>query len=98
MSDDMVCPLEGDFDEAPSCFQSATRRARKAHTCGECDETIPPGAQYEVASGVWDGQASTFKTCLSKAGGPCMKGLSPAAKQRLFDRRTAWLEAEAAER
>lgn len=28
-----------------------------------------------------------------KAGGPCMEGLSPAAKGRLFERRLAWLEA-----
>jgi hypothetical protein len=27
-----------------------------------------------------------------KAGGPCMKGLSPEAKQRLFDLRMKWLE------
>jgi hypothetical protein len=27
-----------------------------------------------------------------KAGGPCMKGLSPEAKARLFDRRMAWWE------
>ncbi len=27
-----------------------------------------------------------------RAGGPCMEGLSPAAKARLFDRRLAWLE------
>lgn len=26
-----------------------------------------------------------------KAGGPCMEGLSPKAKGRLFERRTAWL-------
>ena len=26
-----------------------------------------------------------------RAGGPCMEGLSPAAKGRLFERRTAWL-------
>jgi hypothetical protein len=27
-----------------------------------------------------------------KAGGPCMEGLSPAAKNRLFERRMKWLE------
>ncbi len=27
-----------------------------------------------------------------KAGGPCMEGLSPANKARLFERRLAWLE------
>ena len=26
-----------------------------------------------------------------RAGGPCMDGLSPEAKTRLFDKRTAWL-------
>ncbi len=27
-----------------------------------------------------------------KAGGPCMEGLSPAAKNRLFERRLKWME------
>ena len=27
-----------------------------------------------------------------RAGGPCLEGLSPAAKGRLFERRLAWLE------
>ena len=27
-----------------------------------------------------------------RAGGPCMEGLSPAAKNRLFERRIKWLE------
>lgn len=30
-----------------------------------------------------------------KAGGPCMQGLSPAAKGRLFERRMAWIERRA---
>lgn len=30
-----------------------------------------------------------------KAGGPCMEGLSPAAKARLFERRMEWLEERA---
>lgn len=29
-----------------------------------------------------------------KAGGPCMEGLSPAAKQRLFNTRLEWLETD----
>lgn len=33
-----------------------------------------------------------------KAGGPCMEGLSPAAKARLFDERMKWFEARAARR
>lgn len=94
--------------------------ARKAHVCTECHEVIPAKSKYERTEGLWDGEWSTFKTCLScveirdhfscggwvygllwsdieenffpdmKAGGPCMEGLSPAAKGRLFERCTAW--------
>lgn len=32
------------------------------------------------------------------AGGPCLKGLSPAAMARMFERRLAWLERQSARR
>jgi len=95
--------------------------ARKEHHCIECRETIAAGTRYEYASGIWDGSASSFKTCLDcveirnhfacssgweygsvwaqlkesffpamTAGGQCMAGLSPAAKQRLIDKRMEW--------
>jgi hypothetical protein len=116
------CPLTSNYDDAPSCTSTVTRRARKEHQCYECREVIPAGASYEYCSGIWDGRADSFKTCLScveirnhfacegwlfgqvwsdieenlfpdmKAGGPCMKGLSPEAKTRLFERRLKWLE------
>lgn len=122
MTDLVCCPLSGG-EGGPSCSRTVTRRAKKQHTCCECHEDIPVGAQYEYTSGVWDGLADSFKTCLScveirnhfacrdgwtygevwsqlaefffpdmKAGGPCMKGLSPEAKARLFERRLQWLE------
>lgn len=121
MSDMVCCPLSGADAERPSCSSTTTRAARKSHRCGECRETIAPGAKYEYTSGIWDGRPSSHKTCLScveirdhfqcegwiygqlwedleynffpdmKAGGPCMKGLSPEAKARLFERRMAWL-------
>lgn len=37
-----------------------------------------------------DLQANFFPNM--KAGGPCMEGLSPEAKARLFERRLAWME------
>ena len=40
---------------------------------------------------VWDDIEHNFFPDM-KAGGPCMEGLSPAAKARLFERRLAWLE------
>lgn len=115
------CPLSGADGDGPSCSTSTRPKARKEHRCCECCESIAPGSTYERVTGIWDGSASTHKTCLScveirnhfacdgfvfgelwrdleanffpsmRAGGPCMEGLSPAAKGRLFELRTAWL-------
>ncbi len=43
---------------------------------------------------VWSQLADNFFPEM-KAGGPCMEGLSPAAKAMLFERRLAWQEANA---
>ena len=40
---------------------------------------------------VWEDLETYFFPDM-RAGGPCMEGLSPAAKDRLFTRRMAWLE------
>lgn len=40
---------------------------------------------------VWEDIEENFFPDM-KAGGPCMEGLSPAAKARLFDLRLKWLE------
>ncbi len=39
---------------------------------------------------LWEDLESNFYPDM-KAGGPCMEGLSPEAKARLFERRMAWL-------
>lgn len=57
---DCDCSAEG---EGPSALWEEWRTARKEHVCGECDEPINPGQQYEVAKGVWNGEFYTFKTC-----------------------------------
>ena len=122
MSDHVCCPLSGDDGSNASCSTTSRPKARKPHECCECGEAIPAGAVYERLTGVWDGDAATFKTCAScveirdhfargcgghlitwlwrdleenmfpdmKAGGPCMRGLSPAAIDRLITRRYAW--------
>jgi len=41
--------------------------ARKIHKCCECGESINIKDEYEYLKGNWDGQYSTFKTCL-----PCL--------------------------
>lgn len=66
MSEAMCCPLTGnDEGDAASCHTESTRTARKEHRCCECREAILKGARYEYQSGIWDGEPSSFKTCLS---------------------------------
>jgi hypothetical protein len=51
-----------------SDFQTETTpTARKTHTCGECHGHIDPGQKYQLISGSWDGDMSSFKTCM-----PCL--------------------------
>jgi hypothetical protein len=62
-------------------------------TCLSCVEirnhfTCESGWEY---GSVWSQLEENFFPDM-KAGGPCMAGLSPAAKDRLFTRRMQWLE------
>lgn len=59
-----VCISGGDGDEPEFCSETIVR-ARKAHSCCECRETIPHGAEYERTVGKWDGAVNTYKTCLA---------------------------------
>jgi hypothetical protein len=44
-------------------MRSAKLKARKAHRCGECRREIAPGEIYERTVSIYDGTASTYKTC-----------------------------------
>lgn len=55
---DCIC----DYDPA-QVYRREARAARKQYCCGECGGTIMPGELYEYTFGVWDGSASTFRTC-----------------------------------
>lgn len=51
-----------DYD--PCDFLCKTmRRARKAHKCEECRETISPGDTYAHTAYKFDGDMDTYKTC-----------------------------------
>jgi hypothetical protein len=61
-------------------------------TCLSCVEIRDHFACNGFSAGqLWDDLESNFFPDM-KAGGPCMAGLSPEAKARLFDRRLRWLE------
>lgn len=60
-------------------------------TCLSCVEIRDHFACHGWIFGqVWSDIEENFFPDM-KAGGPCMEGLSPAAKGRLFDRRLAWM-------
>ncbi len=64
-------------------------------TCASCVEIRSHFACNGWIFGrLWEDIEENFFPSM-KAGGPCMEGLSPQAKQRLFDLRLAWLEERA---
>lgn len=58
------CPLSSGEDSGPSFSHTEVRKARKVHECCECGQSIAVGVRYEFTSGAWDGNMSTYKTCL----------------------------------
>jgi len=51
--------------ERPSFLDLKIILARKDHECCECHTPILPGTKYERVNGVWGGEWTTFKTCMS---------------------------------
>lgn len=52
----------------PDFMSERVYRARKQHVCCECRTAIQPGRLYEAATGKWDGNVNTYKTCM-----PCAR-------------------------
>lgn len=51
-------------DDQADVYREPRVRARKAHCCSACRETIEPGHFYHRVSMVWDGTARSWKRCL----------------------------------
>jgi hypothetical protein len=70
----------GDYDgDEAEFFDSRLVKARKAHSCYECDGEIAVGAQYERVSGKWDGELRTYHFCL-----PCAEIATEFSESRTF--------------
>lgn len=48
---------------AASMYREDYRKARKQHTCCECQMPILPGERYQEVFGIWDGDAALHRTC-----------------------------------
>lgn len=70
-------------------------RFNQYRTCESCTEIRDHFACSTgwIFTDVWVQLEAGFFPAMV-AGGPCMEGLSPANKARLFERRLAWLEEE----
>ena len=59
------CSIDAGLDgDTARVYYARTRRARVPHVCDECREMIPAGAEYEEATGLWDGGWwERYRTC-----------------------------------
>lgn len=62
MSECGVC-IGYEPDASSEFYNSRICRAKKSHKCGECRREIISGQEYEYASGKFDNDFFTFKTC-----------------------------------
>lgn len=51
--------------DAPSVQRIIHPLARRERWCCECQSIIPRGTKYELTNGLWDGEWSSFLTCLA---------------------------------
>ena len=51
-------------DESPSFFNQRIVKTKKSHKCIECGHRIQPGEEYEYTVGKWEGDFSSFATCI----------------------------------
>lgn len=49
--------------DGPDVFREEVRRARKEYKCCECGEKILPGDVHGYATGCWEGDWLTYRTC-----------------------------------
>lgn len=57
-----MCMIDGG-DDMVTVLHAYGRRARREHKCNECGRAIAPGEQYLVERFVYEGHATTHKTC-----------------------------------
>jgi len=62
------CDCSVDVDECAEFYCESFPKAKKEHICCECRGIIPKGSSYEKVTGKWNGEISTYKTCI-----PCTR-------------------------
>lgn len=76
------------YDYMSMLWEGSWSTTRTCLVCAEIGDHFSCGSR--VVGALWFDLEENFFPDM-KAGGPCMDGLSPAAKAMLFERRTKWL-------
>lgn len=76
------------YSYTTSLFDGSWSTTKMCLSCKEIGDHFACGGR--VIGMLWEELEEYFFPDM-KAGGPCLDGLSPSNKQRLFDRRTVWL-------
>jgi hypothetical protein len=61
------CDVQDDDAVMPTFFERRQMRASKMFRCCECREHILPGQTYVYDRGKWDGDWTSYRTCLGCA-------------------------------
>jgi len=58
------CFVSNDGENGPEVFSYHVRKACKPYKCCECGDVIAAGESHEYASGRWEGDWNSHRTCL----------------------------------
>lgn len=64
---DCEVSLDSYDGDSPEIWDVRIVRARKQHTCCECQRPIPVGTRYQRINGKWEGVFERFRSCLDCA-------------------------------
>lgn len=82
-------PAGAKYEKTTGVWDGHPSTHKTCLSCAEIRDHFACGEGYAIGE-VWNDLEENFFPEM-KAGGPCMDGLSPAAKGRLFEMRTKWL-------
>lgn len=85
---DEIIPVGAHYERTEGLWDGSWRTYKTCLSCVEIRDHFQ--CDGWLFGCLWEDLECNFFPDM-KAGGPCMEGLSPGAKERLFTRRTQWL-------
>lgn len=85
-----IIPVKTRYERVDGCWDMGFQTYVTCWSCSEIRRHFACGKGWTFER-LWEDLEFSFFPGM-RAGGPCMEGLSPKNKARLFERRLAWLE------